>query len=150
MPANASDRAGTSRDKQGKGRDKQGQGRDKQRQAGKNRDSPVLSLLVPVCPCPSLFVPVCPCLSLSVHLCPCLPCLSLSVLVSPCLSLCFLVCPCLSLYFSTFDRPAFLPLKMDISVLIRTNKVTLTLLVTTTVPMHANLILTSLFFVLNF
>ena len=81
---NASQCQGQVRDKQGQGRDMQRHCRDKQRQAGTNRYSSFLLVLVLVCPCLSLSVPVCPCLSLLVLVC---PCLSLSVPVS--LSICY-------------------------------------------------------------
>ena len=137
MPVNARNMTGTSRDRQGQGRDKQGQGRDKHGQAGTNRDSPFLSLLVllfPVCPCLSLPVPVCPCMSLSVPVRPYLPvcpCLSLPVPACPCLSLSVPVWPCLYIFFpyvSTFAKPAYFPLQMNITIFIRTNIIRFTLL----------------------
>ena len=67
MPGTGQKQAGTSRDKAGTRR---GQSGTMQGQTGTNRDSPFLSLLVPVCPSLSMSVPVCPCLSFSVPICP--------------------------------------------------------------------------------
>ena len=96
----ASQCQGQGGDKQGLSgtrRDKAGTNRDKQRQAETSRESPCLSLYVPVCSCLSLFalsVSICLCLSLSVLVCPCL-----SIAIPACLGLflCVTIYPCLSL-----------------------------------------------------
>ena len=132
---------------QGQGRDNQGQAgtswdkagtnRDKQTQTGTVLFCPCLSLLVPVCPCPSLYVQVCP---LPVPAC---PCLSLSVPVCPCLPL--FVHVCLYILFTCISPPAD-----EYHSLHQMKIVTLNLLVKATVPMHTNLILTSLIFFFYF
>ena len=117
MPGTGQGQSGTSSNKQGQSRDKQGQG-----QTGKFSFCLFLSLFVPACLCLSLLVPVCPCLSMLVHAS---PCLSLSVPV------------CLYILYTC------LPLQMNITVFISMNIVTLTFLAKATVPMHAQLFLTS-------
>ena len=110
---------GQGRDKQGHARTRPGQTVTRQGQTGKSRtyrDSPFMSLLVPVCPCRYPSVLSCPCLSLSVP-----------------------VFPCPFLYVSTFAIPEFLLLETTSPVFISSNIVTLTLLEKATVPMHANL-----------